>query len=253
MRISGIYGLRNVLKSDEWYVGQSWDICKRWRTAYSNLQCKSQVKLYNALKKYGYDNFEKVILEETTCPQSELDARESYWMFQKDSIKRGYNIRGAGSHGRLSDETKKKISNSKFGKFKGVDSPHFGKKRPHLVTTRVKMVGRPSSYQNIKLAQLANVGRIYTKQHSLCISAGKLRSDKKFTTEERFRISEGVGRSIKNGIHKKNKIPKSETETIKELYLLGKMNKKQLSVKYGVTPSSMGRFLNKLVNKPQKI
>ena len=125
-KLVGIYGLQNKLKPDKWNVGQSWDVYKRWRWYYKTSKCKGQHKLYNALLKYGYDGFEKTVLE--VCPieivdekaiQKWLDEREDFWIKHYNSIESGYNIRGAGSRGKMSVESKLKNSLS-----------HIGKKRP---------------------------------------------------------------------------------------------------------------------------
>jgi group I intron endonuclease len=101
-KVVGIYGLQNKIKPDKWNVGQSWDIYSRWRKEYKNTKCKHQHKLYNALMKYGYDGFNKVILEELTDPtQQFMDDRENYWIKFYNSIENGYNIRESGSHGKM--------------------------------------------------------------------------------------------------------------------------------------------------------
>lgn len=108
-KLVGIYGLQNKVKPEKWYVGQSNDIEDRWNT-YRRLAVNRQPKLMQALIKYGYDGFEKVILE--TCNESDLDRLEDKWMVIKDSINAGYNIRAAGSRGRHSADTKRKMSES---------------------------------------------------------------------------------------------------------------------------------------------
>lgn len=146
-KICGIYGLRNKLKPEKWNVGQSWDITERWAN-YKRLECKRQRKIYNSLLKYGYDGFEKIILEELVNPtQKLLDEREDYWMKFYNSIESGYNIRGAGSRGRHSEETKKKISISGIGKHDGEKNSSFGKpkseetKRKISLSRKGKLVG----------------------------------------------------------------------------------------------------------------
>ena len=66
--------------------------------------------------KYGFDYFDKIILERCIyCPLF-LTLREDYWMDYYDSINNGYNIRKAGTHGKMSPETKRLISESQIGK-----------------------------------------------------------------------------------------------------------------------------------------
>lgn len=104
----GIYGLKNKTNG-KWYVGQSVrSIADRW-SSYKNLQCDSQPKLFNAIVKYGYDNFEKIILEECEAEQSILDSREDYWIRYHNSVENGYNCRYGGANGSFSDEAKQKV------------------------------------------------------------------------------------------------------------------------------------------------
>jgi len=51
---------------------------------------------------------------------------------------------------------------------------------------------------------------------------------------------------ISEGRGGKNKIPKTEHDSIKTLYVSGGINKRQLAFKYGVHPTSMGKLLKKL-------
>ncbi len=108
----GIYGLKNKTNG-KWYVGQSTDILSRWDRAYKGMRCQNQHKIYRALKKYGYNGFDKIILEE--CGVEQLNDREVYWSEYYDSINNGYNLRvGGGRKGALSFETKEKLRARKF-------------------------------------------------------------------------------------------------------------------------------------------
>jgi group I intron endonuclease len=55
-----------------------------------------------AIKKYGIDNFEKVILEECTNKE-ELNEKEIFWIKQKETIQNGYNLIEGGTGGDLSN------------------------------------------------------------------------------------------------------------------------------------------------------
>lgn len=116
----GIYGLQNKLKPEKWYIGCSIDVEKRWHKGYYLMQCKKQKKIYNALLKYGYDGFEKVILEE--CSREFFEKKETYWVAKYDSVKTGYNLAPGGEGGfrpigiPCSEETKKKIGNANRGR-----------------------------------------------------------------------------------------------------------------------------------------
>ena len=113
----GIYKITNSLNG-KCYVGQSWDIEKRWRRYYG-LDCKAQVKLYNALKKYGLGVFTFEVLQSfapDSITQTGLDACEQSWMTQLQCVAQGYNIRQAGSRGRHSVSTIEKMRAVKTGK-----------------------------------------------------------------------------------------------------------------------------------------
>ena len=103
----GIYKITSP--SGRIYIGQSVNINKRF-IAYKNLKCKSQRKLYNSFKKYGYENHVFEIIEE--CEKSELNIKERYYQDLYDVINKGLNCvlqELNGKSGKLSEETKLKI------------------------------------------------------------------------------------------------------------------------------------------------
>lgn len=111
VKICGIYGLWcRVTK--KWYIGQSVNIKKRW-WVYKKGRLVRQPKLNNAIKKYGWDAFETIVLE--TYPVEIADAisdiREIYWVAELDGYTQGYNCtRGGGgkySHERRVESNKK--------------------------------------------------------------------------------------------------------------------------------------------------
>jgi group I intron endonuclease len=58
---TGIYKITNP--NGKVYIGQSIDIDKRWNK-YKVKNCKPQIRLYNSLNKYGWENHYKDIIEE---------------------------------------------------------------------------------------------------------------------------------------------------------------------------------------------
>lgn len=113
-KIVGIYGLRNRVNG-KWYIGQSVDIVDRWK-GYGKHDCKKQRKLYNALLKYGYDNFERVVIEECEEVSWVMDYREMYWIRCMRTVELGYNCTDGGSGGRKSKETRERMSAWQVGK-----------------------------------------------------------------------------------------------------------------------------------------
>ena len=55
--------------------------------------------LYEAMKKYGVENFELTLIEETDIPEE----REQFWIEQKQSFKNGYNATRGGDGKRYLD------------------------------------------------------------------------------------------------------------------------------------------------------
>jgi len=104
--IGVIYKL--VSPSGKCYIGQSWNYKHRWN-CYKNNWVKHQPKLERAFNKYGSNNFLYKII--CICKnQEELDKKEIYYIKKINSIKNGYNCRLGGLGGKMSEESKKKVS-----------------------------------------------------------------------------------------------------------------------------------------------
>jgi group I intron endonuclease len=100
------------------YIGQTWDWPMR-QLFYRTLNCKTQIGIYNSLLKHGVDNHEfKVICElPEDVEQAVLDSYEKiYWEFYKDCNILMLNCREPGRGGKLSEETRRKLSECRIGK-----------------------------------------------------------------------------------------------------------------------------------------
>ena len=78
-KISGLYSVTNKLNG-EFYIGSSNDTTSRWvgHKSYAKKGSTKCPKFYNALRKYGPDNFEfKVLLR---CDPTELYLYEQAWL-----------------------------------------------------------------------------------------------------------------------------------------------------------------------------
>lgn len=53
---------------------------------------KRQPKFFNAILKYGWDNFEHIILEEDIPSEEEALKRETYYIKKYNSVENGYNV-----------------------------------------------------------------------------------------------------------------------------------------------------------------
>ena len=107
MKQIGIYKITSPNKKI--YIGQSWDIERRWKK-YRILNCKSQLKLYASFLKYGVDKHKFEILQ--LCDKEQLNELEKYYvdLYQTFNNKYGLNLNdGGGANGKHSEETKRKI------------------------------------------------------------------------------------------------------------------------------------------------
>lgn len=136
MSISGIYKIMNKIDGNI-YIGSSKDVNIRKSMHFSRLKNNkhSNKKLQNAYNKYGINNFEFFVIE--YCKEEDLQRLEQIWLdilYTSLDNREFYNLtryvdtpsRGI-KRGSLSDETKRKISESQKGKI--ISSEHREKLR----------------------------------------------------------------------------------------------------------------------------
>jgi group I intron endonuclease len=90
-RVIGIYCIKNKV-NNRCYIGQSDNIFLRWKQhqiALNNGNGNS--KLQKDWDKYGSQNFQFLIIEETAYDQYELNSRESFYANQHNVWEHGYN------------------------------------------------------------------------------------------------------------------------------------------------------------------
>lgn len=129
IKIIGIYKITSI--SGGIYIGYTTDANRRWNVYYRNLRCKRQHIIYNSLKKYGSDNhsFEmiytynnesdvKLTSDEiiSKLKQLEIAYIKELNSFCDDNREFGMNMtKGGDGACQLSEESRKKISESKRG------------------------------------------------------------------------------------------------------------------------------------------
>lgn len=138
-----------------------------------------------AIKKYGRENFLKEILE--TCSKREnLSEREIYWIkkFNSRDPKIGYNMAEGGSSFYVTEESKKKVSESLKGKYVGENAFRYGirltEEHKKIISesnsgkklsdeTRKKMsesnLGKKFSDETRKKMSESHTGKILTDEH----------------------------------------------------------------------------------------
>ena len=92
----GIYKIENMI-DHKVYIGQSVRVEQRWKEhiSYTHGPQYRNYPLYNAMNKYGIDNFSFTVLEE--CEADQLYSREQYWIdyYNSTDLAKGYNLRNA--------------------------------------------------------------------------------------------------------------------------------------------------------------
>ncbi|MEO6303076.1 MAG: GIY-YIG nuclease family protein [Bacteroidia bacterium] len=114
-----IYKLCNKINS-KIYIGQTSRTLNirlvehKNRLKYYKEKGKTNSKLYNALSKYGFENFEVEIIDKASTIDL-LNEREKFWISFYNSELQGYNSTDGGLNGTISIETRKKISETLKG------------------------------------------------------------------------------------------------------------------------------------------
>lgn len=181
MKISGIGFVYMItcINTNKIYVGSTDDIEERWRYYYQ-LNCKSQIKIYNSLLKYGVDNhvFEIVWAGEL----SEMLKYETLigWGFDVLEREAGLTLRLpklGDVWNSTSDETRLKIGISSTGRVKSeltrakLSKSNKGKKRTQITKNKLSasLVGRDFSEKhknNISISKIGNKNYFYGKKIS---------------------------------------------------------------------------------------
>lgn len=91
------------------YVGQTCNLYERWRGNGKNYF--NSIKFFNAIKKYGWDNFYHEVIQDNLNKEA-ADRLEKELIEKYDTINTGYNLKTGGSRGYLSEESLRKMSNS---------------------------------------------------------------------------------------------------------------------------------------------
>lgn len=114
----GIYMIKNKVNKKV-YIGQSYNIKHRIARHKRDAQ---NIHLKNAIEKYGLSNFDFIILRnvgtESGITKTLLDCLESFYINKYNSTDRayGYNLKGGGANGRMSEEVIERVSKKLKGR-----------------------------------------------------------------------------------------------------------------------------------------
>lgn len=191
MNANSIYLITNKINNKK-YVGQTWKkISYRWQE--HSTKEKSCVKLNRAIKKYGKDNFSVELL--AICSSQYIaDYLESYYIQEYNSIKAGYNIREGGSHGKLSESTKSKISKALKGRTISPETIEKYRNRKQTQETKnkigAKTKGQVLTDEHKNAITISNSNRIISEETKQKHS--KNNKDKIVSEETKLKMSEAA-------------------------------------------------------------
>lgn len=182
--------------SGKYYVGiTSMKPSRRWDNGNGY---KTQI-FYRAIQKYGWDNIDhEIVASNLTREEAEnfeiLLIRELH----SNEPKYGYNIENGGSSiGKMSEQSKKKLSEAKKGRMSGENNPMYGKHHTEKTKLKLKKVhqgeksywyGKTHSEETKNKISEANKDRNFSDEHKEKLS--QAHKGKTFSEEHKRKISE---------------------------------------------------------------
>lgn len=196
----GIYKITNP--NGKIYVGQSVDIEKRIYQ-YSILNCFEQPKIFNSLKKYGFDSHEFEVL--CVCQVKDLNDLERHYQEVFDVVKNGLNCKLTKTNDRsgyYSEESKLRMSVAQKGK------------KQSLITIQKRsasQTGKKQSKETINKRIVSRQGYHHSEETRIKISLSQ--KGKKLPTETRLKMSKyRTGKKLSD--YSKNKLSESKNKIL---------------------------------------
>lgn len=166
------------------YIGQTGqeNVKDRWDSGWGYKQC---VAFNNAINKYGWNNFQHIVLiDRLTLEMANIIEEELIKKYKSTNSKYGYNIRPGGENSTLSEESKEKIRQKALGRKASEETKqkikdhwkiygHPFKGKHHTDETKQKIAiantGRSKTEQEIEDAHYRTLGELnpfYGKHHT---------------------------------------------------------------------------------------
>jgi len=249
-----IYLIENTVNG-KIYIGQTVQTLKDRMYSHKSDSKRNDSYLCKAIRKHGWESFKFYILDNTAKTQEQLNSNEISWIacFNSTNKKIGYNIENGGKGiGKMSDETKKKLSIANKGKthsdetkkkisIAGTGRSHSeeAKKKISIANTGENhpMFGKQVSDETKKKLSIAHTGKITLEETKKKISiahTGKIISDE---TKKKMSIA-GTGRTHSEETKKKLSeiqilVDKETVNFIRNDYNDG-MKLKDIMIKYNI-------------------
>jgi group I intron endonuclease len=137
MNIYSIYKATNKFTGKS-YIGFTQELKNRISAHKKHYQVRKS-KFYDAIKSYGWDNFEWEVIYQSLERKHCLDVMEKFFIEEFDTFNNGYNMTTGGegmNRNTITEESRKKISDAALRKwndpnwtkiFKDIECPHCQK------------------------------------------------------------------------------------------------------------------------------
>lgn len=165
----GIYKITNP--NGKIYIGQTINYDQRLNS-YKKYRCKSQLKLYNSLIKYGIEFHTFEFIE--NCQENLLNERERFWQEHYNVLTDGLNLKLTTSKtrsGKYSDESREKMKGNREC-ISGKNNPFYGKIHSTEVLKKISRLGKGHSDESKSKISNTLTGVKKTQSHSENISKG---------------------------------------------------------------------------------
>ena len=194
--------LHKNLKNQKVYIGQtSQSVQKRWNNGKGYV---SSPHFYAAIQKYGWDNFEHIILKEKLTAE-EADYWEKYYisLYQSQQPEKGYNILSGGN-----EKLKEYWSDENNRKNQSLKRKQYFKNHPEEIKEIVDRLNTFEINEKHRLFMKNNYNTSFLKQINekrkiqvLCIETGKV-FDSLVEASKFYNISVGNISSVLSGKRK---------------------------------------------------
>lgn len=151
------------------YIGQTCMSLKQ-RSGSNGCRYKNCTKFYNAIQKYGWNNFEHIVLYQNLT-LDEANRKEKELIEKYNSINNGFNLVAGGRNHTWSEEDKKKMRQRNLGN----KNPNWGKPRSEETKRKIGQANRISQLGKFHTEETKQKMSQSNKKYQpiICVETGK--------------------------------------------------------------------------------